>query len=408
VVAVRTGSAGLAVGIVVVEFAAAVTTFVAAALLPVITADLDARADLAVLVASSALGTFTALPPARRIVAAIGARWALAVGVGGYLGGLGLAASAGAAWVFGVGQFAAGFAGGLLAVFGISSAIRLLDEAARVKVVAVSSAMWVLPALVVPAAALGAERLVGWRWALLLPVPLVVVGRVLMSRAARASTEDAEPHPIGLAPLMPVGVAGMLLAPGWWALPCAAVAVVGAAAVMPKGTLTLARGAPASLAAMTLFAVGYVGADSLITVLLTENYGASLGQAALVLSAAPLGWGLTSLAAPALVRRHGPRPCAVGGLAVAAAGVAVVAVSQAVPVALLAWAATGVGIGVAYPGLYLRATTGGGATALATAVITAEAFGGLLGRTGGGLGPLPVAYAAFAVALAAAALAASR
>ncbi|MFC5291105.1 MFS transporter [Actinokineospora guangxiensis] len=403
----RTGSLGLAVGIVVVEFAAAVTTFVAAALLPVITADLDARADLAVLVASSALGTFTALPAARRIVAAIGGRWALAIGVGGYVGGLGVAASAGAAWVFGVGQFTAGFAGGLLAVFGISSAIRLLDEAARVKVVAASSAMWILPALVVPAAALGAERLVGWRWALLLPVPLVVVGRVLMSRAARAAAE-AEPHPVGLAPLMPVGVAGMLLAPGWWALPCAAVAVVGVAAVMPRGTLTLARGAPASLAAMTLFAVGYVGADSLITVLLTENYGASLGQAALVLSAAPLGWGLTSLAAPALVRRHGPRRYAVGGLAVAAAGVAVVAVSQAVPVALVAWAATGVGIGLAYPGLYLRATTGGGATALATAVITAEAFGGLLGRTWGGLGPLPVVYAAFAVALAAAAAAASR
>lgn len=46
---------------------------------------------------------------------------------------------------------------------------------------------------------------------------------------------------------------------------------------------------------MTLFAVGYFGADSLITVLLTDTYRATLGQAAVVLSAAPLAWALTSL-----------------------------------------------------------------------------------------------------------------
>lgn len=56
---------------------------------------------------------------------------------------------------------------------------------------------------------------------------------------------------------------------------------------------------------MTLFAGGYVGADTLVTVLLTARDGVSLGAAAIVLSAAPLAWALTSLA-------NSGRRCAVG------------------------------------------------------------------------------------------------
>jgi hypothetical protein len=83
--------------------------------------------------------------------------------------------------------------------------------------------------------------------------------------------------------------------------------------------------------------------------------------------------------------------------------------------ALVAWAVAGVGVGLAYPALYVRSTTGGDAAELAAAVITAEAFGGLLGRAVGGAvssvsGPagLGTAYFLFATALATAVLAAAR
>ncbi len=46
-----------------------------------------------------------------------------------YLGGAAVAAASGTAWQFALGQFAGGLASGLLAVFGISSAIQHLDEA---------------------------------------------------------------------------------------------------------------------------------------------------------------------------------------------------------------------------------------------------------------------------------------
>ena len=129
---------------------------------------------------------------------------------------------------------------------------------------------------------------------------------------------------------------------------------------------------------MLLFGTGWFGADGLVTVLFTDGYGTSVGRAAIVLSAAPLAWAVTSLAVSRKV------PPAVG-LALAA-GVAVVAGSASYGLGLVAWTLAGVGIGLAYPGLYLRCTPAGGpAAALATAVITAEGFGALLGSAAGGV-----------------------
>jgi len=391
----RTGTVVLAVGIVSLEFAAAVTSFVASTLLPVVSTDLDARTSLALLIAGSTLGLFVALPLASRVLRLLGTNGTLGTGMLAYIGGLVLAATAQTAWMFALGQFANGLAGGLLAVFGISSAIRHLDERLRMRVVAASSAMWILPALVGPAATLGLEHLVGWRWTLLVPVPFVLFGRLLVVRAVRGDPPDESEHrPLARTLLIPLGAAGVVLSMGWWPLAIigAAVALAGMIAILPGGTARFRRGTPAALAAMVLFAVGYFGADSLITVLLTAGLGMSLGQATIVLSAAPLGWGVTSLIATRFTGERTKNRLPAVGLGLAALGTAVPAAGLivAVPfaVTVTAWAVGGIGIGLAYPGLYIRATTAGtsGFTAaqLATAVITAECTGQLLGRAIGG------------------------
>jgi len=419
------GASMVAVGIVALEFAAAVTTFVSSTLLPTVARDLHAHSHLGLLLAGSILGLFVALPLAGRIVHGIGVPRTLTFGVLTYVAGLVTTATSRNAVVFAAGQFAGGFAGGLLAVFGISSVIRHLDYRLRVRVLAASSAMWILPALVGPAATLALQHAFGWRWTLLAPMPIVLLGRLLVARAIAADGPgDAPARPLGRTLLIPVGVAALVLAGGhtsWWPVSVvgAAVAVVGVAAIMPPGTVRLARGVPAALAAMALFATGYFGADSLITVLLTDAYHASLARAAIVLSAAPLAWSVTSLLVPHIVR-NGRKPPAAIGLALSACGVAVLAltllVSPSFVVALVAWTVGGVGVGLAYPGLYLLCTTvepadGLDATELATAVITAESFGLLLGRAVGGavivIGPI-VTYGLFAVCLFAAAAACRR
>ena len=428
------GAMLLAGGIVALEFAAAVSRFVASTLLPTVARDLDARDQLGLLVTGSTLGLFVALPLATRVVRRLGSRGTLTTGMVAYLGGTAVAAISSTAWQFALGQFAGGLASGLLAVFGISSAIQHLDEALRVRVVAASSAMWIVPALVGPAATLALEHLVGWRWTLLVPVPVVLIGRVLIMRAARPDKdEECQDRPLWRTLLVSIGVAALVLSGGhrsWW--PVAAVgtgiALAGVAAIMPAGTVRLRRGTPAALGAMLWFATGYFGADSLITVLLTDGYGTSVARAAIVLSAAPLAWALTSLLVPRL-RDQGRQPSPAVGLALTASGVAVLAgtllVSTAFGAALLAWTLAGVGVGLAYPSLYILCTptvAGGiGAAELATAVITAEAFGGVLGQAAGGAvvwlsatvgmprsGGLTAAYGMFALFLFASAMAAAR
>lgn len=412
----RAGPLFLAVGIVALEFAAAVTGFVASSLLPIVAADLGARNDLGLLIAGSTLGLFVALPLASRVLGRLGPRGTLAVGMAAYLGGLLLAATARTAWMFALGQFSAGLASGLLAIFGISSAIRHLDDRLRIRVVAVSSAMWIVPALVGPAATLGLEHLVGWRWTLLLPVPFVLFGRLLVVRAARGepSTEDGQ-RPLAKTLTVPLGAALVVFSAGSWplALAGAAITVAGTIAILPPGTARLRPGTPAALGAMVLFAIGYFGADSLITVLLTSGFGVSIGQAAIVLSAAPLGWAVTSLVAAKFTTARFP----VVGLGMTALGTAVLALGGSFATALAAWAVAGIGVGLAYPGLYIRATTAGSsgftAAELATAVITAECVGQLLGRAVGGalsssVTGLSASYALFAASLAAATYAAAR
>jgi MFS family permease len=397
----------LAAGVVALEFAAAVTSFVSATLLPTLATALDARAHLGLLLAGPTLGLFVALPLAPAVLHRLGPRRTLTAGVAVYLGGAAVSTTAVSAPVYAAGRFAGGRAGGLLAVFGMSAVIRELDERVRARVVAASSAMWILPAFVGPPATLALEHAVGWRWALLAPVPIVLAGRFLVARAVGGPTDEPAGRPVGRTLLVPAGVA-LLLATRSPVLVAAgtAVALVGVARLMPAGTARLRSGAPAALAAMLLFGAGWFGADGLVTVLFTDGYGTSVGRAAVVLSAAPLAWAVTSLVVPRTV------PPAVG-LALAGTGVAVVASSSSYGLGLVAWTLAGAGIGLAYPALYLRCTPAGGpAAALAAAVITAEAFGALLGSAAGGLlastAGLTVAYAAFAAVLVLAALAATR
>ena len=426
------GSAALmlAGGVVALEFAAAVSTFVAAALLPLIEIDLSAQRQVPLLLAGGTIGMFAALPVADRVISRFDASRVLAVGLLMTLAGSGISAAAANAWMFGAGRLVAGVAGGLLAVFGFSAAIKHLEDSLRLKFVAAMSAMWILPATVGPSVTLAVEQVTGWRIALLLPLPLIVVGRLLVLRAVPVEVpKTSHERPLVKTLLVPVGVTGAVLliqTDFWYLTPFAlGLALVGFFALMPAGTGRLAPVAPAALAGLTLFGFGYFGAGSLVTLMFTQTFGTTLFEAGVALSLAPIAWALASLVATRVGEQGAPP---VWGMSVAALGLAVVATTGWAGgwwvVALVAWTFVGLGVGLSYPGLYLRATTQDGsfsATQLATAAITTESFGALIGSTlGGGLGSLSgdlglgraqawcLVFLAFAAVLALAAVAAGR
>src|SRR5699024_789748 len=107
-----------------------------------------------------------------------------------------ISATADGVWLFATGRFVTGFASGLLAVFGISAAIRHLPDDIRKVVIATSSAMWILPGLVGPALVVGLEHLIGWRWTLLTPIPFILGARAMIIRAVPHQKPAASRRPV--------------------------------------------------------------------------------------------------------------------------------------------------------------------------------------------------------------------
>lgn len=174
------------------------------------------------------------------------------LGVGAVLtvvGGIASATSPGP-WLFTGGRLIAGFAGGLLAVFGISAAVRHLSAGRG----------------------------------LLLPVPFVMLAQLVIFRSVPPRAPTATARPSWLTLLVPLGVAGFLVAdfgPARW---CSlVVACIGFRSLMPAGTLSARRGPPAALLALTLFGLGYFGASELLTLLFSDVYQSSLAIAGVVL-----------------------------------------------------------------------------------------------------------------------------
>ena len=105
------GTLRLAVGVVALEFAAAVQPFVGASLLPAIAADLHASVQLGLLLAGSTIGMFVALPLAPRLLPRLGYRRGLAIALPLSLGGLALASAAVTPWMFALDRLTGGLAG---------------------------------------------------------------------------------------------------------------------------------------------------------------------------------------------------------------------------------------------------------------------------------------------------------
>lgn len=387
----------LAIGVVLLEFVASVSSFVAGTLLPVIERDLSAQHQVQLLVTGGQIGMFVALPLSPWIVRRFPAGHVMLLGlIASVIGSVTSAASSNA-WMFAGGRFVTGFAGGVLSVFGVAAAIRHLDDGLRIKVLAAMSAMWLIPATVGPTATIALQHIFGWRLTLLAPVPLMLIARALLIARAKARSLPRREGPSWIAFLIPIGVTAsvVLMESAWWYLApfTLAIAAVGFFALMPAGTGRLARGTPSALAGLTLFGFGYFGANNLVTLLFTQSLGSTLFQAGIALSATSIAWALVGLLSPRFRTVRGIAPI---GMGIAAAGTLLVALlgfAGASWVAVLpAWTLTGVGVGLSYPIVYLRATTPTDPSAagqLATAAIATESFGALVGSTlGAGLGSL--------------------
>ncbi|MDF3297750.1 MFS transporter [Streptomyces tropicalis] len=99
---------------------------------------------------------------------------ALTAGIGAFAGGLVLAGTAGAMWVFIAGRAVQGLGGGLVIVALYVVVGRAYPERLRPSLMAAFAASWVVPSVVGPLAAGAVTEHLGWRW-VFLGIPVLVV-----------------------------------------------------------------------------------------------------------------------------------------------------------------------------------------------------------------------------------------
>jgi len=296
-----------------------------------------------------------------------GTRMPYAAGLVVFTAGLLVGGAAGSMGMLVAGRVAQGLGAGVIPAVAYATVARAYPPGLRPRVFAVFSTAWVIPGLVGPAAASGIEHATSWRFVFLALLPLVGL-------AAALALPVRPNHP----PLAPAGEAGRAdgrrlrdaaVLVGGVALvfgglkagaPVPVAALVGVGAVVaawaflrlvPPGTVRLAPGMPAAVAARGILTFAFFGTDAYVSLAVTDGHGAPTWVAGLALTGATLTWTAGAWLQERLVRRRGPRWLVRRGMAVLAVGIAATLVGLGdVPVAVIVvgWTIGGLGIGLSY------------------------------------------------------------
>jgi MFS family permease len=395
------GEAGrLAVGLLLLEFVAAVQVFVTATLLPLVSAQLHGERYYGLALSAATVALFVSTPLAIPIAHRVGSR-AVLLGSGVlYVAGTLLSATATSMPVFAAGRVVQGLGSGAMLALGYAIVAEDFPSRLRSRMIALLTSMWLLPSLLGPAGAAVLATVVGWRWALLAVLPPLVAAVALVSRrmSGRAAVEQAGAVPLVAVAVMSAGAVAISFAgsrSGGVALGLLAVGLVlvlgGAMRVLPDGSFFGAPPPAAAVGGLLLALFAFFGGDGLITLYVTDGLGASIGWAAAALSAGGVAWSLATLAQPRLLDRSGQRGFAIvasGSLMITLGLAAMLVVLLLVPsggpavalVVIAAWTAGGAGMGLVYPTLTLGALLVPAARAgtAAAAVVLTEALGGTL------------------------------
>jgi MFS family permease len=359
----------LTAGLLLLEALVAVQQLVIATIMPSVRLDLGMIELYGLAFTAPNLATIATIPIAGRAADRFGARRVLVPVLSLFAAGLLIAATAPSMPVLIVGLFVAGAGGGGLYAMSIGAIAKTYPDRLRPRVLALLASMWILPGLVGPPLGALIASTIGWRWAFLVPYPILVVGWILIAPTlGLIPVADSVAGGIGLRwPLQLMVGAGLafvaLTIVHVWSLAMLSVGLaVGLPAlghVVPRGTWRAAPGLPAAALAAFLLSVGFLAMDAFVTLMLTEVRGMSLAAASVAITSATVTWALGSAWQSGRAERWPlGRLLAVGVAFVAAGEVAVAsALAATVPavVAYAGWTAVGFGMGIAFPTIPLAA-----------------------------------------------------
>jgi MFS family permease len=298
-----------------------------------------------------------------------GPRRPFAAGVVLFVVGLSIGGFAPTMGVLIAGRVVQGFASGQLSSVAYSSIGVAYPESVRPRMLALWATAWVVPGLIGPAIAGIVATEIGWRWVFfgIIPIPLIAAALIAtpLRRLPTGSKKPRDRARLRDAFLLALGVTILLIGLGrdnaiFGVLLTAAGLLITAPPLRrltPRGTFRAAPGPAAGVALLFLLNVGFFGVESFLPLALTDIRHRSNAFAGLPLTAAVITWTAGAWVLDHRAARAGRVSLVRFGFLTVIAGnalfAAVLRPETPVPVAILAWAVAGLGIGVAYSTLQL-------------------------------------------------------
>ena len=365
----------LTVGLLLLEVLIAVQVLIVATIMPAIETDIGGLRLYGWVFSGFSLATFGMIPIAGRAADRYGPRRPLALCLAVYLVGLVIAALAPSMPVLIGARFIQGAGAGGMYALELGVVVKAFPERLRPRVLALLASMWILPGLLGPPLGALIASTIGWRWAFVAGIPVLVVATALVFPALGGTQAAGGGNGSGGLPVrwplqLTIG-AGLFLAAltdtSLWSIPLAAaglaIGLPALARIVPAGSFTARPGLPATAAAAFLLSAGFFAVDGFIPLMFTQLRGLTVAQASIVLTIATVTWSLGSLWQSRHAGRYAPRTFVLLGSAAIGAGTAAVATGLlAIPIAVAyaGWGLAGLGMGIAFPTIPLTAMTEAG------------------------------------------------
>lgn len=390
----------LTLGLVLVEAVAAVQVSVVAAIMPAVSHDLNGISFYGLVFSGYALAGLAATPLAGYLADRYGPGRPFAVTTAVFVAGSVLCGLAPSMPLLAAARVIQGWGGAALYTIAYGAIAKGYPETGRAKMLALLSAVWVVPGFAGPGFGAIVTETIGWRWCFFGLLPIVAVAfvmaypdlRKLGGGTAQAGappwqwplvlalgtgllvTGLADPPPLGLV----LDVAGF------------ALFVPALRRVLPAGTFRLQRGLPSAILASLLLTLAFFVGLYFLPLLITQHNHRSLLEAGLAVTAANTTWTIGNWWQATAVERYSKRlligvSATVVGLSLLAG--CLVLAGLPLPIAYLAWAFGGAGMGIAFPTMYLVAVESapsGRETVAVAALMTTNRLGISLGTGLGG------------------------
>lgn len=359
----------LTAGVLLVEFLVAVEALVVVAIMPAVRRDLGGLEYYGLVFTGFSLAALVATPIGGRAADRRGPALPFLVASAIFIAGTVLCSIAPSMPALVLARLVQGLGAGGAYTAALAAVTRSYDDAGRARLLALLAGAWIVPGLLGPSFGALLASTIGWRWAFISILPLILVALALALPGLRA--------------LQPVE------------------------AKRGSRLFTLAVSPGVLIIFLLIFA--FIGTEYFLPLMLTAIRGRSIAEAGVIVTLGTVSWSISNWwQARAITRVSVVRLTRLGVviLTLAIAGVLLMLTGAPLLISYAAWFLAGTGMGIAYPTSYLvimRAAPSGGEGTAVSAQQVAERLALALGGTvGGGCIALALAiHASLAAGLAA-------